>query len=138
TLGVMALAFSQSTLVDGEAQLPQPWGTVALVAANGFVVFFGATWGPIMWVMLGEMFPNRIRATAISVASAFNWLANFAISTTFPVLSGFSLTLAYGFYAAFALISFVFVLRRVPETKGRELEDMGNEAYVKEAKVAAD
>ncbi|MDD9205250.1 sugar porter family MFS transporter, partial [Georgenia sp. 10Sc9-8] len=77
TLATMALAFSQATIVDGEAQLDQPWGAIALVAANGFVVFFGATWGPIMWVMLGEMFPNRIRATAVSVASAFNWLANF-------------------------------------------------------------
>ena len=135
TLATMALAFSQATVVDGEAQLDQPWGAVALVAANGFVIFFGATWGPIMWVMLGEMFPNRIRATAVSVASAFNWLANFAVSTTFPVLSNIGLTLAYGIYAAFALLSYFFVLRRVPETKGRELEEMDDQGYEKSAKT---
>ncbi|MFC4555809.1 sugar porter family MFS transporter [Georgenia faecalis] len=137
TLGVMALAFSQATVVDGEASLDAPWGTIALLAANGFVVFFGATWGPIMWVMLGEMFPNRIRATAISVASALNWLANFAVSTTFPVLSNISLTLAYGIYAACALISFIFVIRRVPETLGRELEDMTNESHSRPSKPTA-
>lgn len=127
TLAALAVAFSQARVVDGETTLDQPWGMIALIAANGFVVFFGATWGPIMWVMLGEMFPNAIRATAVSVASAFNWVANFAVSTTFPVLSNASLTLAYGIYAAFALLSFFFVLARVAETKGRELEDMGED-----------
>ncbi|MEE6280361.1 sugar porter family MFS transporter [Georgenia sunbinii] len=129
TLGTMAVAFSQADVVDGVATLPQPWGTVALIAANGFVVAFGATWGPVMWVLLGEMFPNKIRATAISVASAANWVANFVVSTTFPTLSEIGLTLAYGLYAFFALVSFFFVLWKVPETKGRELEDMSDESH---------
>lgn len=128
TLTTMAVAFSQATGSGEDVSLPGAWGPIALVAANGFVVAFGATWGPIMWVMLGEMFPNTIRATAVAVASAFNWLANFTVSTTFPVLSETSLTLAYGLYAGFALISFFFVLRAVPETKGRELEDMSEQA----------
>jgi MFS transporter, SP family, sugar:H+ symporter len=128
TLAVMAVAFSQATGTGDDISLPGAWGTVALVAANGFVVAFGATWGPIMWVMLGEMFPNKIRATAISVAAAFNWIANFVVSTTFPALSEVSLVLAYGLYAAFAAISFAFVLRVVPETKGQELEDMSDAA----------
>lgn len=128
TLGTMAVAFSQAQVVDGEASLPGAWGGVALVAANGFVVAFGATWGPIMWVMLGEMFPNKIRATAVSVASAANWLANFAVSATFPTLSEIGLSLAYGLYAGFALLSALFVWWKIPETKGRELEDMSDEA----------
>ncbi|WP_324652954.1 sugar porter family MFS transporter [Georgenia sp. H159] len=128
TLGAMALAFSQSQGTGEDVSLPQPWATIALVAANLFVVSFGATWGPIMWVMLGEMFPNKIRATAVSVASAANWLANFAVSTTFPTLSSISLTLAYGVYATCALLSLLFVLSKVPETKGRELEDMTDDA----------
>src|SRR5690606_18285648 len=97
---------------------------IALIAANLFVVGFGATWGPVVWVLLGEMFPNRIRATALAVAAAAQWVANFAISTTFPWLSSISLTLAYGLYAAFAALSLVFVWFRVRETKGMELEQM--------------
>jgi len=128
TLTTLAIAFSQAQGSGEDVNLPQPWGTVALIAANGFVVAFGATWGPIMWVMLGEMFPNKIRATAVSVAAAANWVANFAVSTTFPALSEVSLALTYGLYAAFAVLSLVFVLWAVPETKGRELEEMGDEA----------
>jgi hypothetical protein len=70
------------------------------------------------------MFPNWIRATALAVAAAAQWLANFAITTTFPVLSDLGLSFAYGLYAAFAALSFAFVLKAVKETKGRELEDM--------------
>ncbi|HLT82816.1 MAG TPA: sugar porter family MFS transporter, partial [Phototrophicaceae bacterium] len=128
TLATMALAFSQAQGTGEETSLPQPWGTVALIAANLFVVSFGATWGPVMWVMLGEMFPNKIRATAVSVASAANWLANFAVSTTFPSLSEVGLSLAYGLYAFFALLSLFFVLWQVPETRGRELEDMTDDS----------
>ncbi|MFC7431501.1 MULTISPECIES: sugar porter family MFS transporter [unclassified Agrococcus] len=131
SLGTMALAFSFATLQDGEAVLTAPWSTIALVAANLFVVGFGATWGPVVWVLLGEMFPNRIRAGALAVAAAAQWLANFAISTTFPVFAEIGLTFAYGFYAFFAALSFVFVLLRVPETKGVELEDMQEELDVR-------
>lgn len=124
-LGLMALAFSFATVgANGEVSLEAPWAPIALVAANLFVVAFGTTWGPLVWVLLGEMFPNRIRAGALAVAAAAQWVANFAISTTFPIFSDIGLTFAYGFYAACALLSFVFVLRKVPETKGRELEDM--------------
>ncbi|PFG19183.1 sugar porter family MFS transporter [Serinibacter salmoneus] len=129
SLGVMALAFSFATVVptdDGgtTAQLAAPWSGIALVAANVFVIAFGATWGPLVWVLLGEIFPNRIRAGALAVAAAAQWLANFVVSTTFPALAGVGLTLAYGLYAAMALLSYFFVLAKVPETKGRELEDM--------------
>ncbi|GAA2170882.1 sugar porter family MFS transporter [Agrococcus versicolor] len=127
SLGTMALAFSFATLQDGEAVLTAPWSTIALVAANLFVVGFGATWGPVVWVLLGEMFPNRIRAGALAVAAAAQWLANFFISTTFPVFAEIGLTFAYGFYALFAALSFVFVFLKVPETKGVELEDMPEE-----------
>ncbi|GAB3229460.1 sugar porter family MFS transporter [Kineococcus gypseus] len=124
-LAVMAVAFSQATGSGEDISLPGAWGPVAVVAANLFVIGFGATWGPIVWVLLGEMFPGRIRAAALAVAAAAQWLANFAISTTFPPLSELGLTFAYGLYAAFALLSFFFVLKAVPETKGRELEEMG-------------
>ncbi|MGO1316836.1 MAG: sugar porter family MFS transporter [Cellulomonadaceae bacterium] len=134
-LTTMAVAFSQATLetaADGTqtASLAGAWATTALVAANAFVVFFGATWGPLVWVLLGEMFPNRIRAGALAVAAAAQWAANFFISTTFPQFAEIGLTFAYGFYATFAVLSFFFVLWKVPETKGRELEDMDDGAVV--------
>lgn len=130
TLGLMAVAFSFGTLQDGSVVLPQPWSLVALVCANGFVVFFGATWGPLVWVLLGEMFPNSIRAGALAVAAAAQWMANFFISTTFPAFAEIGLTFAYGFYAFFAALSFFFVYYQVPETKGRELETMTDAAHV--------
>jgi hypothetical protein len=74
------------------------------------------------------MFPNRIRAVALAVAAAAQWLANFAVTITFPALSAWSLSGAYGVYAVMALLSYFFVTRRVPETKGVELEDMSADA----------
>ncbi|WDH78853.1 sugar porter family MFS transporter [Microbacterium esteraromaticum] len=131
TLGLMAVAFSFGTVdAAGEVALAEPWSTIALVSANAFVVFFGATWGPLVWVLLGEMFPNSIRAGALAVAAAAQWVANFFISTTFPAFAEIGLTFAYGFYAFFALLSFFFVYFKVAETKGRELESMTEEVIV--------
>jgi SP family sugar:H+ symporter-like MFS transporter len=124
TLGAMAWCFSQATGSGAELSLPGSVGIVALVAANAYVVFFGVSWGPVVWVLLGEMFPNRIRATALAVAASAQWLANFAITSTFPALAEMGLSFAYGLYAGFALLSLMFVLYAVRETKGVELEDM--------------
>lgn len=77
-----------------------------------------------MWVLLGEMFPNRIRTMAMALATAANWIFNFLITVTFPPLRDLSLGLTYGLYALFALGSFFFVLAKIPETKGMELEEM--------------
>jgi len=134
SLLTMAAVFTQGSAVTDPAtgestlQLGDPWSTIALVAANAFVVFFGATWGPLMWVMLGEMFPNRIRAAALGVGAAANWIANFTITLTFPpLLSTFGPTIPYGMYGFFAVLSFFFIWFKVSETKGKELEDMTEE-----------
>ncbi|GAA1051816.1 sugar porter family MFS transporter [Dietzia natronolimnaea] len=129
SLAVMALMFSTATMgpgPDGELapQLGDTQGLVALIAANGFVVFFGMSWGPAVWVLLGEMFNNRIRTAALGLAAAAQWLANFAVSTAFPPMAEFSLTFTYGFYAVSALLSLLFVAKFIPETTGRSLEDM--------------
>ncbi|MGQ2990675.1 MAG: sugar porter family MFS transporter [Brevundimonas sp.] len=125
TLGTMAWCFSQSTLVDGAPHLPGNVGVIALIAANLYVIFFNFSWGPVMWVMLGEMFPNQIRGSALAVAGFAQWIANFAISVSFPSMAvGLGLPVTYGFYAASALISFFLVQAWVKETRGRELEDM--------------
>ncbi|WP_128255304.1 sugar porter family MFS transporter [Falsirhodobacter deserti] len=124
SLAVMAISFNHAEIVDGALSLPDPWGPVALVAANVFIVGFGASWGPAVWVLLGEMFPNRIRGMALGLAGAAQWLANFVVSTTFPILSGIGLDFAYSLYAFFALLSLFFIWRAVQETKGRSLEQM--------------
>ncbi|MCC4249620.1 MULTISPECIES: sugar porter family MFS transporter [Microbacterium] len=122
SLGAMALAFSFATGSGQDVSLPGAWGPVALVAANLFVVGFGASWGPLVWVLLGEIFPSRIRGKALGVAAGAQWLANFLVSWTFPALADWSLTITYGAYAFFAALSFVFVMWKIPETKGMELE----------------
>ena len=97
---------------------------VALIAANLFVVVFGMSWGPVVWVLLAEMFPNRMRAAALSLAAGGQWVANWIITVTFPPLADISLALAYSLYAGFAFLSFIFVSKWVQETKGKQLEDM--------------
>ena len=129
SLGALAWIFATATRVANDAGELEPvlgdtQGLVALISANAFVVFFGMSWGPGVWVLLGEMFNNRIRATALGIAAAAQWLANFAISTSFPVMADVGLGFAYGFYTLCAILSFFFVLKWVPETMGRELEDM--------------
>jgi MFS transporter, SP family, sugar:H+ symporter len=126
TLGLVAWAFATGSLdAAGKLQLPGNMGVLALVAANAYVVFFNLSWGPVMWVMLGEMFPNQIRGSGLAVAGLAQWGANFLITWTFPMLlTGIGLAGAYGLYTLAAAISVVFVLKYVHETKGRELEQM--------------
>jgi SP family sugar:H+ symporter-like MFS transporter len=125
TLGCVAAAFSTGSLVNGTLQLSHPAGLVALVSANLYVVFFNLSWGPVMWIMLGEMFPNQIRGSGLAVAGFAQWMANYAISVSFPVMAAsLGLVITYGFYAASALVSFFFVRAMVHETKGMELEHM--------------
>ncbi|KAA0023658.1 sugar porter family MFS transporter [Antrihabitans cavernicola] len=124
TLITMAIIFGSAPVVDGTPKLSGAEGPIALIAANLFVVAFGMSWGPVVWVLLGESFPNRIRAAALSFAAAGQWIANWAITTSFPRLKDFSLGVAYGFYGVCAILSFIFVWKWVQETKGKELEDM--------------
>ncbi|MBD7955191.1 sugar porter family MFS transporter [Stenotrophomonas sp. Sa5BUN4] len=125
SLALMVVAFSSGSLVDGKLQLSDGMGRLALVAANVYVVFFNMSWGPVMWVMLGEMFPNQIRGSALAVAGAAQWTSNFAITVTFPILlAGIGLAGAYSIYAVAAFLSIFFVFRYVRETKGKELEQM--------------
>jgi hypothetical protein len=122
----MSVIFANAELVDGKPSLAGASGVIALIAANLFVVAFGMSWGPVVWVLLGEMFPNRIRAAALGLAAAGQWAANWAITVSFPGLRN-HLGLAYGFYGLCAVLSFLFVWRWVQETKGVSLEDMHGE-----------
>ncbi|MFD7238623.1 sugar porter family MFS transporter [Streptomyces syringium] len=122
SLALEAWAFSAQA-ADGS--LPTTQGTVALIAAHAFVLFFALSWGVVVWVFLGEMFPNKIRAAALGVAAAAQWIANWAITASFPSLSDWNLSGTYVIYAFFALLSIPFVMKFVKETKGKALEEMG-------------
>ena len=126
TLAVVAYAFLNATLdVNGDLTLEGIYGPMALIAANAYVVFFNFSWGPVMWVMLGEMFPNQIRGAGLAVSGVAQWGSNFGITMTFPImLATIGLAGAYGFYTFCALLSIVFVIKMVHETRGVELEDM--------------
>ncbi|MBT2398043.1 sugar porter family MFS transporter [Streptomyces sp. ISL-100] len=121
-LAFEAWAFS-ANLIDGK--LPHTEGIVALIAAHVFVLFFALSWGVVVWVFLGEMFPNRLRAAALGVAASAQWIANWAITASFPSLSEWNLSGTYVIYTFFAVLSIPFVLKFVKETKGKALEEMG-------------
>jgi len=126
TLGLVAFAFTTATIgAEGGLQLSQGMGLLALISANAYVFFFNGSWGPAMWTMLGEMFPNQIRGSGLAVSGLAQWGANFGITMTFPImLTGIGLAGAYGIYTLFALFSIAFVIYMVHETKGLELEQM--------------
>jgi SP family sugar:H+ symporter-like MFS transporter len=126
SLCALTLIFSTADLAaNGSLILSASMGTLALVLANIFVFSFGCSWGPCVWVLLGEIFNNRMRAMAMALSASAQWIANFLITMSFPVLlAKMGLGVAYGFYTLCALLAIVFVMKFVPETRGRKLEDM--------------
>ncbi|WP_026366351.1 D-xylose transporter XylE [Salinicoccus albus] len=111
---------------------------VALLAANNvfgigtliFIIIYTASfmmsWGPICWVLLSEIFPNKVRGQAMAIAVAAQWAANFLISSTYPAMIDISGGMTYGFYGLMSVLSAVFVWKMVPETKGKSLEELEN------------
>jgi SP family sugar:H+ symporter-like MFS transporter len=129
-LAILAYIFGSASLdPDGNLILSDQMGTLALLTANAYIAFFAFSWGPVMWVMLGEMFPNQYRGAALALCGLAQWMiANFGITMTFPLmLKGFGLGVSYGVYAFFGVVAYFFVKYFVKETKGRTLEDMSRE-----------
>jgi MFS transporter, SP family, sugar:H+ symporter len=125
TLSTLAVVFGTAIVNNGTLELTKTTGPIALVAANLYVMFFNFSWGPVMWVMLGEMFPNQLRGSGMAVSGLAQWTSNFGITMTFPLLlTSVGLGGAYGLYAACAVISIFFIMKFVYETKGKELEEM--------------
>lgn len=125
-LGIMAVIFGSAELdAAGNLILSDSMGLYALLAAMGYIGFFATTWGPVLWVMLGEMFPNQFRGAALAVCGILHWTSNFAITMSFPImLTSIGLGYSYGIYAAFGLLAYFVVKKFVTETKGRTLEQM--------------
>ncbi|MBB5710796.1 sugar porter family MFS transporter [Sphingomonas xinjiangensis] len=125
TLFIMVYAFSTGTIEGETLVLPGSMGKVAVAAALAYSALFNISWGPVMWVMLGEMFPNQLRGSALAVCGFAQWFANYLIAQSFPVmLAGLGLATSYSFYAICAAISFFLVQKFIHETKGKELEAM--------------
>ena len=126
TLGAMAAVFATAGIgADGRPLLGHAAAVTGLAAANLYIIAFAMSWGPVMWVLLGEMFPNRMRGAALAVSGATNWVTNFVVTVTFlPLLNAIGLAGAYALYAAAAAVSLPFVWARVRETRGKTLEQM--------------
>jgi len=99
-------------------------GLSTLVFIVLYTASFMMSWGPICWVLISEIFPNKIRGQAVAIAVASQWFANYLISSTYPAMMEFSGGMTYGFYGVMAVLSALFVWQMVPETKGRSLEEM--------------
>jgi MFS transporter, SP family, xylose:H+ symportor len=102
---------------------------IAIAAIVIYIIGFSFSWGPVVWVMLSEIYPNSIKGKAMSIGVAAQWIMNFIVSLTFPMLDGstylnnlFNHGFAYWLYGAGAILAALFVMRFVPETKGRTLE----------------
>jgi sugar porter (SP) family MFS transporter len=125
SLAAVAWAFAAKTGSGENVHLPDTQGMVALIGAHTFTLFFAASGGVIVWVLLGEIFPSRIRAAALGIAASAQWVANWVITSSFPSLSEWNLSATYVIYTVFALLSIPFLLKWVPEPKGKALEEMG-------------
>lgn len=106
-------------------------GMMALVCMLVYTAGFAVSWGPVTWVLLSEIFPTQIRGKAMAVAVAMQWIANYLVSSTFPILNNnpwlvkhFNHGLAYWIYGGMSILAAVFMWSAVPETKGRTLEQM--------------
>ncbi|WCJ47872.1 MFS transporter [Levilactobacillus brevis] len=112
---------------------------ISVIALTVYIAFFSATWGPVMWVMIGEVFPLNIRGLGNSFASVINWTANMIVSLTFPSLLDFfgtgSLFIGYGILC---FASIWFVQKKVFETRNRSLEDIEATLRAKTGEDAAE
>ena len=118
-------------------------GIMALILMLVYTAAFAMSWGPVCWVLLSEIFPNNIRG-ALSIAVAAQWIANWVVSLTFPMMNDnrwlteqFHHGFSYWIYGLMSILSAIFIWKLVPETKGKTLEQMGG-VWKKEAIVATE
>ncbi len=130
-IGAIGMAFFMFAL--GFSFFFQQVGIGALIYMLGYVACFAVSWGPVVWVLLSEIFPNRIRGRAMAVAVAAQWISNYLVSWTFPMMNKstflvntFHNGFAYWIYGIMGLLAAWFMIRYVPETKGKTLEEMEN------------
>lgn len=128
-LGAVGMAISMFALAT--SFFTENMGIPALVFMLLYVACFAMSWGPVVWVLLSEIFPNKIRGKAMAVAVAAQWVSNYLVSWTFPMmdkntylLEQFNHGFAYWIYGFMAILAMLLVWKYVPETKGKTLEEM--------------
>ena len=128
-IGALGMAISMTAL--GFSFYFEQVGILSLIFMLTYVAAFAMSWGPVTWVLLSEIFPNKIRGRAMAIAVAMQWIANYLVSWTFPMLDDSSVLTAafhhgfsYWIYAIMGFLAAFFVWRLVPETKGKTLEEM--------------
>lgn len=128
-----SVGMAVSMLVLGLVFYSQNMGVSALLAMLVYTASFAVSWGPVCWVLLSEIFPNKIRGGAMAIAVAAQWVANYLVSWTFPMMDKSSYLIdlfhhgfAYWVYALCGVLSAIFIWKFVPETKGKTLEQMNN------------
>lgn len=128
-VGALIMAVSMTAL--GSAFWLGGRGMLALVSMLVYTAGFAVSWGPVTWVLLSEIFPNQIRGKAMALAVAAQWIANYLVSWSFPILDKnpylverFHHGFAYWIYGVMSIVAALFMWRMVPETKGRTLEQM--------------
>lgn len=128
-IGAVGMAFFMFAL--GFSFFFQKVGLGALIFMLGYVACFAVSWGPVVWVLLSEIFPNRIRGRAMAVAVAAQWISNYLVSWTFPMMNKstflvdiFHNGFAYWIYGVMGILAALFMWKMVPETKGKTLEEM--------------
>jgi len=128
-IGALGMAFFMFAL--GFAFFFQKMGIGALIFMLGYVACFAISWGPVVWVLLAEIFPNKIRGKAMALAVAVQWIANYLVSWTFPIMNDstalqetFHNGFAYWVYGFMGILAALFMWKFVPETKGKSLEEM--------------
>lgn len=126
-----ALIMAVSMIILGTTFYAHAVGVGSLVCMLVYTAGFAMSWGPVCWVLLSEIFPNSIRSTVMSIAVAGQWIANFLVSWTFPMLDKnqyltdtFNHGMAYWIYGLMGILAALFIWKFVPETKGKTLEQM--------------
>jgi len=128
---VGALGMGISMFALGFSFFSSAIGIFALICMLFYVASFAMSWGPVTWVLLSEIFPNRIRGRAMALAVAAQWISNYLVSWTFPMMDKNSFLIekfnhgfAYWIYGFMAILAMLLVWKFVPETKGKTLEEM--------------
>lgn len=131
SLSAVGLSFAAMENTAESATSTTVGGIVTVLALVVFIASFAFSMGPIVWTLISEIYPNRVRGRAISVATAANWLAAFLVAQFFlSLVDAIGESTTFFLFAALCVVSFVFVWRLVPETKGRSLEEI-QERWVK-------
>ena len=126
-----ALIMAVSMFILGSTFYTHSVGMGSLICMLVYTAGFAMSWGPVCWVLLAEIFPNSVRSTVMSMAVAAQWIANFLVSWTFPMLNKsqyltdtFNHGMAYWIYGVMGILAALFIWKFVPETKGKALEEM--------------